>query len=87
MKKSKRTGIVVAIYSGKKGKWEVYASLSKGRKKKITITDINDVTHTGNFEFGTRLIARNGNLIAMNPVQFNTFHSAWKNVMAVKASA
>lgn len=79
--------IIVRALPAKKGRWEIYASRAPKAKKAVTFTAKNGTTYTGFFEFGTRLIAKNGNLICGNLKQFNAIAGAVKNINAVKNSA
>lgn len=81
-----RKGIIVCTLPGQKGYWEIYASVNKKRLKPVRFKDIDGIKHEGLYDFGTRLIVRNGNFIAGNPVQFNTIAIAKKNINSVKTS-
>jgi uncharacterized protein YegP (UPF0339 family) len=69
---NRNEGEVVKIIPAKKGRWEIYKHVQNKK--------------TGEKCYGTRLIARNGNLICGN-TGFNQMAGAIKNIKAIKASA
>lgn len=79
-------GIIVAKIPGKKGTWEIVAIHNKKAKKAVKFKALNETVYEGYFEFSTRLIARNGNLLCINPRQFNAIAGAKKNIKAVQLS-
>lgn len=86
MAKKKRSGILVKVIPGKKGYWEIFAVYNSKRKKSIRFKGVDGKTYEGYYEFATRLISRNGNLLSTNPKQFNQIAGGVKNIMAVKNS-
>lgn len=69
---NRNKGEVVKTIKAKKGRWEIYKYVENKK--------------TGMKCYGTRLIARNGNLICGN-MGFNQLAGAMKNIRAIKASA
>jgi len=80
-------GIIVMHIPGKKGKWEIVAIHNKKAKKAVKFKALNGAVYEGYFEFSTRLISKNGNMISTNPKQFNAIAGAKKNIKAVQLSA
>lgn len=86
MKKTTK-GIVARWIQSVAAHWEVVAVLNPKRKKIIRFKDVGGKIHSGPYEFATRLVARNGNVLCINPRQFNTIAGALKNIKSVKNSA
>ena len=85
MAKNKRPGIVVRLIPGKKGMWEVYATHNP-KSPFNSFTSIKGAHHSGNYEFGTRLVVKNGSVICGNRTQFNKLSGAVKNIRSVQNS-
>lgn len=76
---------IVKTLPATKGKWEIYA-YHNSKAKKETTYKIGEKTFTGFFEYGNRLIKRNGRVVTGNK-GFNTVRIATDNIGVVKTSA
>ena len=75
----------IKTFPATKGKWEIYAYHNTKAIKQSTYK-IGEKTFTGFFEYGNRLISRNGKTVTGNK-GFNSVRLAVNNTKTVRESA
>lgn len=80
-----KKGHIIKVIPTKKGRWEVFTIHNPKRKKPVRVRKMNGSMIEGYFDFGTRIISRNGRGLQIG-TGFNTVAIALKNIKAVQTT-